>query len=1528
MTVPETPFVVNEKIATSEESFDLNLDDSDGEDRGAIFGPSLRTPSCVQLPPKRTPGGHMKDGVKLRPIEEIPDKYRSVFNGIPCFNVVQSKVFEDALYTNKPLVVCAPTGSGKTVIFELAIVRMLVNRGGNPQGKRKGGNSMSKVVYMAPIKALCTERHEDWSRKFSPLGLECQELTGDSDIDDFWQLQKADIILTTPEKWDSMTRRWRDNTSLVRRVHLFLIDEVHLLNDEARGATMEAVVSRMKTVQSCTNAGKDTGLRFVAVSATIPNTEDIAEWLGTSGQPAVAFDMDESYRPVKLRKVVLGYPWSSNGSEFKFDINLNYKLGNVIHTYSEGKPTLVFCSTRKSVEQAASTLAKDLKFVLDATHKQTLTKVANIVRNARLREMLVGGIGYHHAGLDAHDRHLVEEIFLKGDLLVLVSTSTLAMGVNLPAHLVVVKSTCHYVKGTFQEYTQSEILQMTGRAGRPQFDESATAVIMTREHSKNLYQNIVNGSQKIESSLHSHLIEHLNAEIVLMTICDVSVALEWIRSTFLYIRLLKNPTHYGYPEGLTKEEAESKLLDLCSLNLSQLQSFNLISIDKDDRVMPNEPGRLMARYCLTFDTVRKFGALTGTESLQEMVEIVSGCQEFQEVTLRMNERTTLNKMNKDKNRIVIRFPMNGRIKTTQMKVSCLMQATLGCMNIQDFALSQDVTRIFRNAVRVARCLVELLMLKDDFKSLFNAAVLSKCIKARLWENSRYVTKQLTNIGATLSSALANAGVSTFSRAHEMNPRELELIVNRHAPFGNHIHDAITHLPQYEVRVEQSKKHGTTECSITIQVLLKNAQDIKVKSTAGKKHTCLLLVGDADNTALLRQKISDTLLISTNDNMWIRNINVTRALKGDELSVNLISLEWVGLDVESTYTPYYLGPRRMVATTSAIVNNSNTQSRYFEKKKKPCRHQCSNKRMCAHDCCKVGLPEGNVGVVETHASYIKKIINTPNKQVPKGYQPNVEHLQRFKFERKPKQEDSQQYNQVVPSTPSTTMGWDHLDFYCKVQNQEQADDFQQQDIKSFSCNQPIQQPNPQFQQKIQQNYQKIPQNQPIQQIRQQYQQNQQTTPQFQQTFQQIQQNQPIQQIRQQFKPIAPQYQQDNIQPQQNNQQYQPRYQRKQLSAFDKEQASYDDQINLGGRIHTLDDDDHPLYKERPLQLWTEKGDSQELDSNSWNPQYRIKQMISDQKDVEKNNFDNYSNEDISTNRMGKVFAWKSNTGQRSSFYKPTPQINDKRSSILNTGHHYTPLPPHDVSAALPTILPSQKTMRKQTINNSQHMKPYPSCVPIQPTHVQPSYQQNQATSFTTAGTDTTHLQQPMLPQYNNNLQETSKKRVTFSGIEQDEEEDLLIHCDFDLASDDDDLMMLEACERAETSYHSNNIQDQEERSSEDYKDDQAYERNTGAEGQFELSEELADVGSWSPVPVDEPSVAKSPHIMMNEDQTPCITHQSSLHHLEDINRSKSGQAENVTSFDFWGIPKVTDQVKKTHDLADARKMFDSIFDGIF
>ncbi|NXQ60277.1 HFM1 helicase, partial [Anthoscopus minutus] len=477
----------------------------------------------------------------LRAVTEIPTQFRSIFKEFPYFNYAQSKALDDLLYTDRNFVICAPTGSGKTVMFELAITRLLM------EAPLPWLNI--KVVYMAPIKALCSQRFDDWKEKFGPIGLTCKELTGDTLMDDLFEIHHADIIITTPEKWDSMTRRWRDN-SIVQLVRLFLIDEVHVIKDESRGATLEVVVSRMKTIQSSLwrlLEKHDTvpSLRFVAVSATIPNTQDIAEWLSDSKMPAVCLKIDEDQRPVKLRKIVLGFPCSDNQTEFKFDLTLNYKIASIIQAYSEQKPALVFCATRKGVQQAASVLAKDAKFLLNIEQKQRLQGFANSLKDSKLRDLLTYGVAYHHAGMEITDRKIIEGAFTVGDLPVLFTTSTLAMGVNLPAHLVVIKSTMHYVGGMFQEYSETDILQMIGRAGRPQFDTTATAVIMTRCSTRERYIQMLNGADVIESSLHRHLVEHLNAEIVLHTVTDVSVAVEWIRSTFLYIRALKNPTHYG-----------------------------------------------------------------------------------------------------------------------------------------------------------------------------------------------------------------------------------------------------------------------------------------------------------------------------------------------------------------------------------------------------------------------------------------------------------------------------------------------------------------------------------------------------------------------------------------------------------------------------------------------------------------------------------------------------------------------------------------------------------------------------------------------------------------------------------------------------------------------------------------------------------------------------------------------------------------------------------------------------------------------
>jgi len=344
------------------------------------------TPGRLVIPAFADQPGTSNASIGLRSINEIPNPFRSVFSNFPYFNIVQSKVFDEVMYTDRPLVVCAPTGSGKTVIFELAIIRLLMNSG--------QGTSKAKVVYMAPMKALCSERFTDWSTKFEPFGLRCKEVTGDSELDDYYELQNVHIIMTTPEKWDSMTRKWRDNRSLVQSVKLFLIDEIHLLNDDARGATVEAVISRMKTVQSTMTRNSTSGnknslerasMRLLAISATIPNVEDIAAWLGGIDSPASHYSMDDSHRPVKLRKVVLGFPKGNNYSDFRFDLSLNYKLSGIIQTYSDRKPTLVFCSTRKSTQQAAQMLVKDARFIINSQHRQRLQRIANSLHDSKLR---------------------------------------------------------------------------------------------------------------------------------------------------------------------------------------------------------------------------------------------------------------------------------------------------------------------------------------------------------------------------------------------------------------------------------------------------------------------------------------------------------------------------------------------------------------------------------------------------------------------------------------------------------------------------------------------------------------------------------------------------------------------------------------------------------------------------------------------------------------------------------------------------------------------------------------------------------------------------------------------------------------------------------------------------------------------------------------------------------------------------------------------------------------------------------------
>ncbi len=377
----------------------------------------------------------------------------------------QEEAIRAGVLEGKNLVLASPTASGKTLIAELCGLKQVLERKG-------------KVIYLSPLRALASEKFEEFKKYASiqkPNGRRVSVgiSTGDFDSSDAW-LEKYDIIVTTNEKADSLLRhraKWMDEISLV------VADEVHLLNEAERGPTLEIVLARLLQVNP--------EMQILALSATINNVDEIANWLKSS------YVVTE-WRPVSLKEGVLLHEeiQYKDGDAKKIEKKTRDSTINIVlNTVKNGGQALVFASTRKNSATSAKKIAEHMTDVLSRPIKRTLEheaqKILSTGERTRISESLADlvkqGTAFHHAGLGGAHRRLIEDLFRQGKIKVLTATPTLAFGVNLPARTVVIQDYRRWEPG-YGHYPISvlEYKQMAGRAGRPKYDKVGEAVLIAK----------------------------------------------------------------------------------------------------------------------------------------------------------------------------------------------------------------------------------------------------------------------------------------------------------------------------------------------------------------------------------------------------------------------------------------------------------------------------------------------------------------------------------------------------------------------------------------------------------------------------------------------------------------------------------------------------------------------------------------------------------------------------------------------------------------------------------------------------------------------------------------------------------------------------------------------------------------------------------------------------------------------------------------------------------------------------------------
>ncbi|CBQ67684.1 probable RNA helicase [Sporisorium reilianum SRZ2] len=756
----------------------------------------------VTIPPPRTVP--MRTDERYIPIAEMEPICRGAFPGYKSLNRLQSAVYPLAYKTNENLLICAPTGAGKTDVAMLTVMRAISQYARNLEptaGNAAEGFDIQKndfkIIYVAPMKALAAEVVRKFSKRLQYLGIKVRELTGDMQMTR-QEIAETQMIVTTPEKWDVVTCKPTGEGELATKVRLLIIDEVHLLHDQ-RGSVIETIVARtLRLVESSQSL-----IRIVGLSATLPNYVDVADFLRVNRWQGL-FYFDSSFRPVPLEQHFLGVKGKLGSQQARANLD-KACFEKVSELVQAGHQVMVFVHARKETVKTAQTMREMFReeamgdLVLAAAdenpRKAFFKKELQSSRNREMKELFDAGFGIHHAGMLRSDRTLSERMFEAGVTRVLCCTATLAWGVNLPAYAVVIKGTDVYDSsaGKFVDLSILDVLQIFGRAGRPQYEDLGVGYILTSQDRLSHYVDAITSQHPIESKFIGGMIDSLNAEISLGTVASIRDGVSWLGYTYLFTRMKRTPLTYGmtYDEVADDPHLGAKRQQLIHVGVKKLVEAKMVEHDAaTERLKVTDLGRIAAKYYIGYRTIETFNErMRSNMSEADVLGLLSQAADFEQIVPRDAEEKELKKMLE-----AAPCEVSGGIETSPGKVNILLQAYISRTFIEDFALVSDSAYVAQNAGRIIRSLLEIALSRRWARTTSALVSMSKAIEKRMWPFDHPLQQSHLNPD-TLYAVTERADDVEIEQLAEMSTADIAKLIRVNARMGSAVKQAARSFPR-------------------------------------------------------------------------------------------------------------------------------------------------------------------------------------------------------------------------------------------------------------------------------------------------------------------------------------------------------------------------------------------------------------------------------------------------------------------------------------------------------------------------------------------------------------------------------------------------------------------------------------------------------------------------------------------------------------------------------------------------------------